>query len=224
VTFESLDVRDGGEGERRWQDAGRPIVPSLVLDGAPTPILHRSQLASLLGLPVPPELAATTLAWDCAALLDGWIDAIEGRTIASLSAPTPSRGRSLRNLTVNVFHPFELLPGAWTTGTFPWNPDLDDEREAGLPTADAVIRYARERAGLWIAFLGEHEAALADASRQIRSPRGTIAFPDLVAQQRWHAAFHYRQVLAHLDASGERVDRRVPLERLTGLDLPAAVF
>ena len=58
--------------------------------------------------------------------------------------------RSLRNLTVNVFHPFELLPTAFDEGRFDWDPDLDDAYFAiGLyqyyadvaPAAAKVLRF-----------------------------------------------------------------------------------
>jgi hypothetical protein len=141
-----------------------------------------------------------------------------------LTLPTPSRGRSLRNLTVNVFHPVELLPTAFDDGRFDWDPTLDEVREASLHDAAAVVRYARERYVDWHDWLLEREAELVARDPDVDSPRGEVTYGNLLDSQRWHAAFHYRQVLAHLDASGERVDRRVPLERLTGLDLPAAVF
>src|SRR5260221_4490387 len=60
--FDSLNIRDDGEGARRWEAAGRPIVPSLVIDGSPRPILHVSQLAAWLGPPAPQSEASARAA------------------------------------------------------------------------------------------------------------------------------------------------------------------
>ena len=63
---------------------------------------------------------------------------ITGRASAAgflgvLVAPTPSRGRSVRNLTVNTFRPFELLVEARRSHTFRWyTGDADAERERPL--------------------------------------------------------------------------------------------
>ena len=80
-----------------------------------------------------------------AAVLDAWLKLIRPLDQETLTAPTPSRGRSLRNLTVNVFHPFELLPTAFETGRFDWDPTLDEDREAAVQNAAAVVAYASDR-------------------------------------------------------------------------------
>ena len=180
----------------RWGQLGQPIVPSLVVDGVSTPILHVSQIAPLLGLPVPPSQEGVRLAWDAASVLGSWIELIEDLDLEQLTQPTPSRDRSLRNLTVNVFHPFELLPEAWRSGTFDWNPDLDEQREQELQGASAVVEYARVRHASWVAFVLETEDSLSDAHHTVASPRGEITYDHLLAQQRWHAAFHHRQLVA----------------------------
>jgi hypothetical protein len=80
------------------------------------PVLHVSQLADVLGLPWRAPLPPDVLAADTVTLLAAWASGIA--PLEALLAPTPSRGRSLRNLTVNVHHPFELLPRAWGDGDF----------------------------------------------------------------------------------------------------------
>lgn len=214
---------DGGEGERAWSEAGRPLLPSLVIDGAAVPILHRTQIASLLGLPSREEGAAGSLAWDCAALLQAWIAQLGGLPPELLVAPTRSRGRSIRNLTVNTFHPFELLPTACASGTFAWDPDLDDEREAPLVDTRAVIAYAAERHDGWVAFLGDDGDTL-NPGRPVETPRGALALGALLSAQRWHVAYHYRQLIDFLRESGVAVADPFPLDRLNGLGLPAALY
>jgi hypothetical protein len=117
-----------------------------------------------------------------------------------LTAPTESRGRSIRNLTVNTFHPIELLPGAWAGGLFDWEPDGDDAREAALPVKGAVVAYAERIAGDWMSFLLDSGDALMERDPVVSSPRGQLAYSALLESQRWHAAFHLEQVTRFLEA------------------------
>jgi hypothetical protein len=176
-------------------------VPSLVVGGVASPILHVSQLASLLGLQAPSHLDVPRLARDASAVLESWLTLIRPLDFEALTVPTPSRGRSLRNLTVNVFQPFGLLPIAFDEGRFDWDPNLDEAREAALRDAAAVVAYANDRYVGWQDWLTEHEAELRVRDPDVESPRGTITFGNLLDSQCWHAAFHYRQLLAFLEES-----------------------
>lgn len=203
---------------------GRPIVPSLVCDGRVVPILHVSQIANVLGLPVPAHGDASRLAVDTVDLLRAWIELVRGLPLEELCAPTPARGRSLRNLTVNVVHPFELLPKAWSTGVFPWQPEEDELRERELRSSEQVASYAEGACERWSAFVSELAAQLDRRSRRVSSPRGEIDWPDLLDQQRWHVAFHYRQLVAVLDDRGLAHPLPLPLKLFEGLELPVEVF
>jgi hypothetical protein len=223
VDFESVNICEP-DGAVRWIDAGRPIVPCLLVGGVASPILHVSQLAAMLGLEAPAHLAVTRLAWDGAAVLDAWLKLIRPLDQETLTAPTPSRGRSLRNLTVNVFHPFELLPTAFETGRFDWDPTLDEDREAAVQTAAAVVAYASDRHLAWQDWLRENESDLLARDPDITSPRGHVTYANLLDSQRWHAAFHYRQLLAFLDGRGHDLTDAHSLASLDGLTLPAEIF
>ena len=160
-----------------------------------TPILHVSQVASILRLPAPAELEAVRAGWDIAGVLDGWIRELRGLDWAQVTAPTQSRRRSLRNLTVNVFRPVGLLPEAWTRGGFDWDPDEDPVREAALASTDELLAYAEAIWAAWCGFLLDAEEELAAAGRLVESPRGQVTYAELLASQRWHADFHYRELL-----------------------------
>lgn len=213
MEFESLNAVEE-EGRRQWVEAGRPTVPSLVVDGAAHPLLHVSQIAELLGLPAPatgsPDDAVGALA-----VLDAWLDAIRVADWEFLLEPTPSRGRSLRNLTVNVFHPFELLPRAWALGEFPWQPEHDAEREAAFPSHERLLEWATAAAAGWRSFSDGGNVAARDPI--VTSPRGQTRFSALLSFQRWHAAYHYRQLAHSLE-----IDPDAGL--LDGLALPLDVF
>lgn len=211
-----MNVGDAGPGRDRWEAAGRPVVPSLEVDGNAEPVLHVSQLADALGLSWRAPLPADGLAADTVTLLEAWAAGIAALDTDALLAPTPSRGRSLRNLTVNVHHPFELLPEAWAGGGFPWDPDRDGEREARLVDAGAVRGYAAAITARWGAFVASSTPELGMHDPVITSPRGDARFSVVLDSQRWHAAYHLRQ-LEHV--TGARL-----LPSLGALALPAEVF
>ena len=155
---------------------------------------------------------------DAAAILDAWLGRIRETPWSALLAPTPARGRCLRELTVNVFHPFELLPPAWTSGELDWRPEDDGAREAELASHDDLIAFAEAAATGWRRFLDEHD--LAGRDPLVDTPRGSAPFSTLVAFHRWHAAYHYRQLVSVLgDAEGA-----LDLDELDDLALPSDVF
>ena len=204
--------------------AGSPAVPSVLVGGVASPVLHVSQLALMLGLEAPQQQEPARLAWDAASVLDGWLSLIGPLDFETLLLPTPSRERSLRNLTVNVFHPFELLPVAFDEGRFDWDPALDDERETSLRDAAAVVEYAAVLSVAWRDWLLEREAQLLVRDPKVDSPRGRITYRNLLASQRWHAAFHYRQAVVFLDGRGHDVSGAFSLEGMHDLDLPHEIY
>jgi hypothetical protein len=154
-----------------------------------------SQLAAALGLPAPPASEPSRLAWETLPLLRAWLDRLRPLDDRLLSAPTESRGRSPRNLTVNVFHPFELLPGAWESGQFSWEPERDEEREQELSD---VVAYAERILEDWTAFVLEHDDELGRRDPVVSSPRGDVRFSALLDSQLAHVAFHHEQLVAFL--------------------------
>ena len=175
-------------------------MPSLVVGRVITPILHVSQIAAALGLaaPLSPDPAGVVQA--TVPVLRSWLDHLQGLDWRMLTAPTESRGRSLRNLTVNVFHPFELLPAAWQTLSFPWEPERDDEREALLTSVDAVVAYGARIAAGWADFVLANAEELGRRDPVVVSPRGEARFSAVLGSQLEHAVFHHDQLIAFLRA------------------------
>jgi len=196
VEYESLDVR--GEGAARWEEAGRPTVPSLALGDRVVPLFHVSQLARALGLPSPTPPASALMAWETVGRLHRWVERLRPLGRESLTRPTESRGRTLINLTINVFHPFELLPVAWESGRFDWDPTLDDERERALERPEAVVAFAEHVEREWSDFVAEHEDELESRDPVIASLRGELRYSELLESQVWHVEFHQRQLEAFL--------------------------
>lgn len=223
IAFESVDVRSPA-GRPRWEAAGSPTVPSVLVGGELTPILHVSQLARALGLEVAPAAGTGGLARDCSALLAAWLEELEPLSWETLLAPTPSRGRTLRELTVNVFHPFELLPTAWAEGCFEWYPEGDAERESAFAGAAELAAWAGGVLAAWSVFVAAAADELDAFDPEIGTPRGPLRYGELVDTHRTHAAFHFRQLAAFLELEGRRRWSRLALADLPGLVLPAAVF
>lgn len=185
-----------------------------------TPLFHVSQLAAALGLPSAEGAEWVAAGWGIAEILRAWCDHLRDTSFELALEPTPSRGRSIRNLTVNAYHPIELLIEAWGTGCFDWDPDLDAKRERALSDARALTAYAERVAASWHDFL--LAAADAPGDALFTTPRGELEFSALVASQRWHAAYHYRQLVEFLRSRGVPV--RHPVELGADIGLPVEVY
>jgi len=224
VSFESINIADGGAGALQWRQAGKPLVPTLMIDGRAIAIQSVAQIAAALGLTDVDRLGSAVLAKDATSLLEDWARAIRDLDWDLLLEPTPSRGRSLRNLTVNVFHPFELLPSAWASGEFAWDPDRDGDRESRLPDSASVSAYVGRTLSEWHEFLRDVSEELQVHDPTIASPRGEVLYSQLLDAQRWHVAFHSRQLDAFLLDKSEAHEPIYRRERLASLTLPAEVF
>jgi len=224
VPFESVD-RHTAEGFARWQAAGSPAIPSIEIDGTSTLIMHVSQVAALLGLPAPPAPAATRLAYDIAVVVDSWAANVRALPWELVVAESPSRGRSIRNLTMNAVYPISLLPAAYATGTFEWGlVDMDEQLARGYGTTEALADFARRVHDEYAAFVFAHEDVLAESDPWIDAPRGRMRFSDLLGHQRFHISFHHRQVVAFLQERGVEPAHPFRVEHLDGLTLPGSVF
>lgn len=212
------------EGRQRWETLGRPSVPALVVDGRSTTILHVSQIASMLGLPWHSGAVAERVAWDTVTILSAWSATLAVLDWDLVLQPTPSRGRSIRNLTVNTFHPFELVPEAFRTGAFEWYPERDDDRERGLTDMSALRQYADSILQSWELFLFENSDELGDPARMSTGPHGELTFTALLEAQRWHAAWHHRQVVDHCRQQGRLDMPELPEPLVREIRLPADIY
>ena len=85
-----------------------------------------------------------------------------------------------------------------------------------MTTPEHLVGYATGIRSSWGVFVDCHGAGLSRSDPAIVSPRGDITFSVLLDAQRWHAAFHLRQLDAVLDTH--------LLPELVELALPADVF
>jgi glutaredoxin len=223
IPFESVNPVDA-KGAERWAQLGSPRVPSIVFGGRTTAIYHVSQVASLLGLASPEGREALRLGWDLTAVVEAWSEQLVGIGWDLMWSPTPSRGRSIRNLTVNVHEPLHEMIVAWESGVFTWDTDQDEHRAGRFDDADQLRAYAASRTAEWIAFLMDLDAELGRRDPEVQAGEERLAFSALLDAQRFHAAFHYRQLRTFLAQCGAAPAGSLDLAHLQGLRLPEPVF
>jgi hypothetical protein len=100
-----------------------------------------------------------------------------------------------------------------------WRPEEDGRREAALEDSAALVRFAEGAAAGWSRLQVEAGDELACRDPVVASPRGDVLFSTLLSFQRWHAAFHYRQLVEFL-----RLDEALDLAGFEDLGLPRDVF
>lgn len=218
---------DGDVGQRLHESVGKPTIPSVLVDGDPLPIIHPVQLRSILGMPADdagPE-PWLPMAWDIAAILDDWLRLLPRFSWDLLLAPTLSRGRNARNLTVNVWRPIALLPIAYERHFFGWyTGEADLQVEAYLHSTEEVVQYAQEGSFAWQAWLMELSELPEVDDPFLSSTRGDTSFSELLRLQRFHAAFHHRQITDFLQTNGVVFDRQLDVGAIAGIGLPEELY
>ncbi len=222
----SANALDGGDGQQRWEAAGRPIIPSLHLDGSNVPLHHPSQIASVLGSPPTDDVSSVRrVAWDTVAIIDDFVDLVRSANWDQILLPTPYRDRSTRNLTVNVFRPFQMLPESWVSHRFDWwGGDADLQQEALLRDKQALLDWAATIALDWRSFVLEHEDDIAQQDPMIGSNRGDVPYSTLLVTHRYHSANHHRQVRDVLSRNGVDVAERLRTESFSDIGLAPELY
>ena len=226
VEFRSYNIFDDPEGRKVHGELGSPPVPCLVVDGQKYQLLHASQIASVLGIPMPDTgLSTVRVSYDIVTIMESWIGMLEMMDFNLMESPTKSRGRPVTLMTVNSFHPISLLPGAWENGAFEWHTkESDERREAVLTDATKVRNFARECLLAFQVFLMNTEEELEKRDPTVRSIRGEIPFSVLVQSQRSHIAIHHRQMLDFLHSHDIPVDNMLDVNAISDLKLPADLY
>jgi hypothetical protein len=198
-------------------------VPALCGPGFAQSLWHPSQAAALLGIAAPAGDEPVRMGWDVSAVLTAWIECVEALPWEVLNAPTQSRGRTLRDLSVNVFRPIELLAEAWSSGRFFWDVPADDARVAALSDPGLLLDYLRPIQEMWEGFVGTTGDDLAEP-KAVATSKGDLTYRELLDAQRLHAAYHLRQLVAFLEADGRQPATRFRPEHVAGLRLPERIF
>lgn len=226
------------EHRERWEAAGSPAVPTLVVDGTPYVLQHPSDAGALLGLGAPPALGdARQVAWDIDEIVGAWLELLETTTWDALNDPLPRLARTPLDLGVDSLVGIAALTHSFSTGWFHWpgNPDTGVTGDAAvvgyqdaivksIGSRDQLLDFAQPVAQAWRqALLDDDEALRSDPLRPIRAPRGDLPWVRLLEAQRLHAAQHYRQATTFLSARGLPVPD-LDLADLQDLELPEWVY
>jgi hypothetical protein len=221
------------EQRERWQAAGSPPVPTLVVGGVAHALQYPSQAAELLGLETPPALRdARLVAWDLDALVEAWLDLARATPWEVLTAPGVVLGRTPLALTVDALVGVNAVTAALWTGWFHWpgNPETGATGDAEISPYEAsvvatiedrddLLAFAERVARGFRASLVEHDEPLrGDPASPTLAVRGELTLVELLEAQRLHCAGHYRQATA---APG--VVRTLDLTTLHGLVLADAI-
>lgn len=186
---------------------------------------HPSQIATLLDLDVEGVQASTAVAWSLLDVLQRWIEVIRDLPFEELLEPTPSRGRNIRNLTVNVFRPISYLPDSYQDQQFNWyTGEADLQQETFLRTTDQVVAFAENIAVGFNGFLLDHGDQLSETDPTLSGNRGEMPFSAMLVTQRFHAAFHYRQIVDHLTTRGHQDRPPLPEAMVTEIGLPPNLY
>lgn len=142
-----------------------------------TTIMHVSQVARLLDLPAPELAGASQAAYDIVLLLESWERMLRPLRPEAIVADTASRGRSVRNLTMNAVYPISLLPEAHASERFDWGlVDLDEERARPYTDAAALADFTRGVRDAWSAFVVAYEDQLGERDPWVEAPRGRMRY------------------------------------------------
>lgn len=225
VTFTSLNAIDDGDGAARYAADGKPTIPAVTFDGDVVSFQHPSQLASLLQLDIGDAQPATAVAFSLLDVLERWVMVLDGVPFEALLEPTLSRGRNIRNLTVNVYRPIRMLPQTYADGLFNWfTNEADLQQESFLRDTSQVIAFAQEIYGEFANFLLEHGEELAERDPALTGNRGDMRFSELLVTQRFHAAFHSRQIVDFFNTGGYGPKPPLPEMIVQEIGLPQNLY
>ena len=180
-----------------------------MVDDRAVGIIHVSQLASLIGIGGATAVDERRQAWDLAAMLRIWVRIVGLLDWPTMLAATPSRGRSVRELVVNVFEMIRPLQDAWAGDDFVI--DVPSERPvAESLDAPGLTRYMEGIASQWEAFVVAHEIDERPSAVPVwrtiesgeRRPLGELPFGGILSFVANHTAGHLRQTTVFLDRRG----------------------
>ncbi len=93
-------------------------MPAVMVKDAVVPIIHVSQLYSVLGFSSPTDDGELRYASDLANMMEAWCGIVRSLDWETLVAPTPARNRSTRDLLVDAFERIREAPNARRTGQY----------------------------------------------------------------------------------------------------------
>jgi hypothetical protein len=206
------------------------VLPTLVLDDRAHSLMHPSQAASVLGIPVARAQEAVRLGWDLNTLLEGWMELVSRVPWPVLLETTPSRGRTLLDLVVGSFFRVQFLPAVLDDNVFHWDSKQDRANETTVEAAfggtDDLVPYLAGIQTRWQRYLADEEGAMSASVRTVIHTlrHGDVEYATLIATVRDHAAQHFRQATTYLAQTNRAVQTDFKLESIRDLRLPVQIY
>jgi len=186
-------------------------------------ILHVDQLGDFLGMPREDRGAGyRAMAAALRRVLEGVERAVRQLSPEQMEAPTPNRGRDIRELVFNIHDPIRSMGDSLDSGLFQWATEEDHQRSRGFSTPGELADFCRGiREGWW------NRAARVDAEEadlMVETPRGVVTHLQLLESQAWHAAQHLRQIYDFLRGIGIEPEGELGAEDIRPIQLGEIVY
>jgi hypothetical protein len=176
---------------------GLGVVPLAVQGDRHVLILHTDQLREFLGLT---SLEARSSYRELASSMNRVLEAVEEavRLIPSemLSAPTPNRGRDLRELVFNIHDRIGPMVDALNTGIYSWVSGDEYALSRRFSTTAQLVEYCREMRTKW--FEGTGRAVGDPSEKKVETKKGPVTHLQLLESRAFHSAQHLRQIYVFL--------------------------
>jgi hypothetical protein len=203
---------------------GLAVVPVAVQGDRSILILHTDQLREFLGLPVSDARASYR---ELADAMNRVLVAVEEavRLVPSemLSAPTPNRGRDLRELVFNIHDRIGPMVDALASGVYPWVSTDEYALSRRFGTTAELVSYCREMRTGW--FEG---TVAADVDRvendTVETKKGPVTQLQLLESRAFHSAQHLRQIYVFLRQIGITPGREMSADEMKPIVLGDQVF
>jgi hypothetical protein len=211
------------EARAELEALGRQIVPLAVLGERSLEILHNDQLREFLGIP----LSAIRPSYrELAEAMNRVLAAVEEAVAlvpsAMLSAPTPNRGRDLKELVFNIHDRIGPMVEALDSGIYAWTSGDEYAESRRFDTTEELVRYCRKARTQW--FEGTCRVQDDRSEKIVETKKGPVTQLQLLESRAFHSAQHLRQIYVFLKQIGITPPYELSAEEMKPIVLGDQVF
>ena len=202
---------------------GLGVVPLAVQGDRHVLILHTDQLREFLGLP-PSDTRASyrELVSAMNRVLEAVEDAVRQVPSTMLSAPTPNRGRDLRELVFNIHDRIGPMVDALDSGIYAWVSGDEYALSRHFSTTAELGSYCREVRTRWFERTGRADTD--SAENKVETKKGPVTHLQLLESRAFHSAQHLRQIYLFLMQIGITPAHEMSAEEMKPIILGDQVF
>lgn len=200
------------------------MVPVAVQGDRSILILHTDQLREFLGLPISDS---RTSCRELADAMNRILEAVEEavRLVPSemLSAPTPNRGRDLRELVFNIHDRIGPMVDALSSGVYPWVSADEYAISRRFGTTAELAAYCRGMRTAWFEGTVRVNADRVENSL-VETKKGPVTQLQLLESRAFHSAQHLRQIYVFLKQIGITPTHEMSADEMKPIILGDQVF